>query len=89
MKIYKCKLPVEPGEHRMMCFPIETLLRVDTVNNEPYFWAVVNNDRRLTEHRVLVYFTGDTDNSFGHHECLGTAILHDGSYVLHYYIDAL
>lgn len=90
MRIYKYKLPVTRGSHKLIAFPIEQILHTEVVNGEPYFWALVNDSRREVDHMIHAMYTGDEDR---HYNVLGTeflgTIVFGSAFVLHYYFDEL
>jgi hypothetical protein len=91
MKIYKYQLPHMKGEFHLTAFPIEQVMRVDVVNGIPFMWCLIDDNKREVNHIVHALHTGDEDifyNVLGT-EFIGTALLDNGNYILHYYIDEL
>lgn len=89
MKIYKYQLPAERGSHKLVAFPIEQIMHTEVINDQAYFWALVNDSRTERDHLVHAIHTGEEDHYYTvlGTEFLGTFVFGNGAYVLHYYFD--
>lgn len=87
MKIYKYPLPPLRGMNfDFKAHPIVKILHVGIAQNMfPYFWAVVHDEQEELIYKIHSFHTGE-EGAYAH-EFLGTVLLDDGDYVLHYFLE--
>lgn len=86
MKIYKYPLPPKRGTFMLPSYPIVKILHVGVAQILfPYFWAVVHDEQEELIYKIHSFHTGE-EGAYAH-EFLGTVLLDNGDYVLHYFLE--
>lgn len=86
MKIYKYPLPPKRGTFKLEAHPIRKILHVQVVRVLfPYFWAEVDDEKEQISYDIHSFHTGEAGVPW--HEFIGTCVLDNGDYVLHYYLE--
>jgi len=86
MKIYKYELPTDKGVFRVAMERIQYIMHVQSVNNAPFMWAAVD-ENEIHYHLIHVLYTGDDVADMDRMLKIGTAVMNNGMFVLHYYMD--
>ncbi len=84
MKIYKYELPKQKGVFRVAMERIQYTMHVQSVNNTPLMWAAVD-EKEIHSHVIHVLYTGDDVPDMESVLRIGTAVMNNGMFVLHYY----
>jgi hypothetical protein len=80
--IYKFTVSYIPNMMRFKSGRIMKVIRWDTQNEKPCFWAVVDKDDQR-EYQVDTYYTGDHP-VIGDFDRIGTTLHDYGQYILHH-----
>jgi hypothetical protein len=80
--IYKYHLLIQDDQDIAMHIGAE-ILKVDTIGNEIYLWAIVDSEEPMEVRHFKMYGTGHKLHDETAQEYIGTAILFDGRLVLH------
>lgn len=86
MKVFKFHLSINPINEMFESHPIYNITRFDEQYGGPVFWALVDEHRPKIFYQVRTIETGDGLNNW-QHSFYGTTMHHDGTYVLHHFID--
>ena len=93
VRIYKYPLPTTPGKFTIKFDPpLNGRIWFKEQKGRPILYAEVGGeDAHILEADFIAVMTGqvleDVDVTDGCHDYIGTAMLHDGDFVLHYYVD--